>query len=46
MGEKEYQAAVKKAMATYSKAKKLSAEEMAALTKEALASWKELKKHL
>ena len=33
MGEKEYQAAVKKAMATYSKAKKLSADEMAALMK-------------
>lgn len=46
IGEKEYQAAVKKAMASYGKAKKLSAKEMADLIKEAYASWKELKKHL
>ena len=46
MGEAEYKELVKKAMAGYGKAKKLSAKEMAALKKEAHASWKELKKHL
>ena len=46
MGETEYKDLVKKAMANYGKAKKLSVKEMAAMTKEAHASWKELKKHL
>lgn len=46
MGEKEYQMAVKKTMANYGKAKRLSAKEVLALTKEAHASWKELKKYL
>lgn len=46
MGEKEYQAAVQKAMAGYKKAKKLSEKEAKELTKKAHASWRELKKHL
>ncbi|MBI3046430.1 MAG: YtxH domain-containing protein [Candidatus Harrisonbacteria bacterium] len=46
MGEAEYKDLAKKAMTNYGKAKKLSVKEMAALTKEALTSWKELKKHL
>lgn len=45
MGQEEYKAAVKKAMAGYGKAKKLSAKEMKELTKEAEASWHQLKKH-
>ena len=46
MGEKEYKAAVRKAMAGYKKVKKLSEKEARELTQEAHASWKELRKHL
>ncbi len=46
MGEAEYKAAMRKATATYSKARKLSFKEAKMLEKEAMASWNMVKKHL
>ena len=45
MGEAEYKMAVKKAMSSYGKAKKLSSTEAKELTKEAENYWKQIKRH-
>ncbi len=42
LGETEYKAFMKRAAQTYGKAKKLSAQEITALTKEVQGSWKNL----
>lgn len=45
MGEAEYRVLVHEAMKQYSKNKKLSQGELKHLTKEAIATWKHIKKH-
>lgn len=46
MGEKEYKEFVSKALVSYNKSGKFSQEDLENVKKEALASWKHLKKHL
>lgn len=46
MGEEEYKTLVNKSISHFGKKKKLTPKEKRELAKEALASWKHLKKHL